>query len=408
MPKVRLTKDVVENLKAPDPSGRQTLHWDEALSGFGVLVSGTTKVKTYVAQHRVNGLNRRVTIARADVIDLDAARERARRVIAGMYLGDDPKRQPKPVTGTLREAFEAYIKGRKNLRPSSVRKYRSHINKHLADWLDRPLRDVTRERVEERHELIKLRVESAKPSRLATGNATANDTMLVLSMVWKEAADRDDTMGRNPVSLRNQQYPVAVRTGVVPPDRLGEWCRAVSTLEARWRDYLMLLLYTGMRRSEAAALRWDEVDMALRAIRLPAGRTKIGRRLDLPMSNQVHEMLQARAAGGRDSSGYVFPGRTRSGHVKKTEPVMAKLAAATGIKVGAHDMRRTFITVAESTDSISGMALKALMNHTAGGDVTANYVQMTVERLRGPAQRVADRIDELRAKNVVDTTVKRD
>ena len=40
--------------------------------------------------------------------------------------------------------------------------------------------------------------------------------------------------------------------------------------------------------------------------------------------------------------------------------------------------------------------LKALVNHsTIGGDVTGGYVIMTVERLREPVQRIADRIKTL-------------
>jgi integrase len=394
MPRVKLTPSAVDRLEVPDPSGKQRLYWDTELSGFGVLVSGTKETKTYITQHRVNGLNRRVTVARTNVVSLDEARERARQVIAGMYQGVDPKQPPKPPTGTLRQTFEAYLKARKDLRPSSAKKYRCHIARHLSDWLDKPLRDITPAMVEDRHAMIKGKVERERSSRRATGNATANDTMLVLNFLWTFAADRDETLGRNPARLRNQQYPVARRIGMVPADRLGDWCRAVEALPDRWRDYVMLLLYTGMRRTEAAALRWSEVDLALRVVRLPAARTKAGRPLDLPMSDQVFSILSARKAGGTDSSGYVFPTRS-SGHVKKVEPVMARLASATGVVVGAHDLRRTWITIAESVD-VSGLALKALVNHAIGGDVTAGYVQMTVERLRGPAQRVADKIDELR------------
>ena len=43
-----------------------------------------------------------------------------------------------------------------------------------------------------------------------------------------------------------------------------------------------------MRRGEAAALRWDDVDFGLRVIRLPAARTKAGRKLDLPMTDIVN------------------------------------------------------------------------------------------------------------------------
>ena len=39
--------------------------------------------------------------------------------------------------------------------------------------------------------------------------------------------------------------------------------------------------------------------------------------------------------------------------------------------------------------------LKALVNHSYGDDVTAGYIIGSVERLREPAQRVADRLKEL-------------
>ena len=40
MPNLKLTKTAITRLKAPDPSGKQTLHWDTELKGFGVLCSG--------------------------------------------------------------------------------------------------------------------------------------------------------------------------------------------------------------------------------------------------------------------------------------------------------------------------------------------------------------------------------
>ena len=44
---------------------------------------------------------------------------------------------------------------------------------------------------------------------------------------------------------------------------------------------------------------------------------------------------------------------------------------------------------------MSVLALKGLVNHGLGSDVTAGYVQMTAERLREPAQRVADKLKAL-------------
>ena len=54
-------------------------------------------------------------------------------------------------------------------------------------------------------------------------------------------------------------------------------------------------------------------------------------------------------------------------------------------------MRRTFATVAESLD-IPAYALKRLLNHATGADVTAGYIVPTTERLREPMQKITDYI----------------
>jgi integrase len=399
MSTMKLTRRSVERLHAPDPSGNQVIHWDEDLPGFGVLVSGKTTVKTYVAQHRIKGLggkHRRVTIGRVDAIDLDQARDDARVQLAGMMRGEDPKRQRRRPAGTLRATLDAYLAARKDLRARSREGYRKDIESHLKDWLDGPIRDVTPEMVEDRHAQIKGEVERRRRTRQANGNATANGVFRTFRALWIFAEERDPELGRHPVRrLRKQWYPVPTRTGMVPADKLADWHRAVQALpNSIQRDYLLLLLFTGMRSGETAALRWDDVDFALRVIRQPAQRTKANRKLDLPMTDIVRELLDTRKSIGRDASGFVFPANSRSGYIAEPRFPLKLVADETGVVVTPHDLRRTFATVAENTD-ISPLALKALVNHSLGDDVTAGYVQMTVERLREPAQRVADRLKEL-------------
>ena len=81
------------------------------------------------------------------------------------------------------------------------------------------------------------------------------------------------------------------------------------------RDYLLLLLFTGLRRTEAATLRWGDVDFVERVIRLPAARTKAGRKLDLPMTDIVRDLLVARRAIGKEE--YVFPSDSKSKHISE-------------------------------------------------------------------------------------------
>jgi hypothetical protein len=91
----------------------------------------------------------------------------------------------------------------------------------------------------------------------------------VLRALWNFAADRDDMLGRNPVSrLREQWYPVPKREGLVKGDQLAPFQRAVVALPngaetpvLDWRERLVCskcgsrqidMVVTGARRSRPA------------------------------------------------------------------------------------------------------------------------------------------------------------
>jgi integrase len=395
MPKIKITDRAIERLKAPAPTGRQTLYWDAELRGFGVLVSGVTNAKSYVVQRDVGGRTRRITIAPTNVLPAAEARRRAELVLADLYRGIDPKADRRSVD-TLRSVLEAYLEARKGLRPKSVH-VRDAVERHLEPWCDWPLRDITPELVEARHRLLQKQI--AARGRYM-GHATANEAMRTLGTLWSFAADRIPNLPANPVRrLRRQWFPVHRRDRIIHPDELAVFHRAVLALpNAVQRDYLRLLLFTGLRRNEAASLTWSDVDLAQRVIRIRAARTKSGRKLDLPMTDYVHAMLSARRRLG--DTGFVFPANSGAGHISEPKFPLAVVERATGIRASAHDLRRSYVTVAESCD-ISPLALRALINHSLGGDVTSGYVIMSLERLREPAQRVADRLKELCAVEAV-------
>ena len=83
-----------------------------------------------------------------------------------------------------------------------------------------------------------------------------------------------------------------------------------------------------------------------------------------------------------------------------------KIINKSGVSFTLHDLRRTFITIAESLD-IPAYALKRLLNHKMNHDVTAGYIVMDVEHLRVPMQRISDHLLKLmgvnESTNVIDT-----
>ena len=295
MPKIKLTEKIIAKLPAPDPSGRQVLHWDTDLHGFGVLCSGKTTSRTYVVQRDLpDGRTRRATIAAVAEVTLDKARLRAADMLYELRRGNDPKK--KVENFTLRMALHSYLSTRKDLRPATVVIYRKVVERYLAAWADMPLRHITPEMVEARHRAIAAEI--AADGRY-DGRTTANVSMRCFRALYTYATDTiPDMPPANPVRrLRRAWFAEPRRTRMVPADQMPTFYQAVDALENKvHRDFLLLLLFTGLRLGEARSLRWENIDFAQRVIRLPAASTKAGRKLDLPMVDIIRDMLVARRA----------------------------------------------------------------------------------------------------------------
>ncbi|HYU12156.1 MAG TPA: Arm DNA-binding domain-containing protein, partial [Stellaceae bacterium] len=211
----KLTKAAVDRVKAPDPSGKQVILWDAELKGFGLLISGTTTAKSYIAQRRLpDGRSRRVTVgATGEFASVEDARRKAGALLAGLREGRDPKAERRKAAArdrTLGASVKLYVTSRKSLSPRSIEEYQRSVSRHLEAWLDRPLREVTPDMVEERHAAIGE----------AAGPAAANSAMRALRAVWNYALDRDGTLPANPVRRLKGDgwFPTLPRTRSVRAD----------------------------------------------------------------------------------------------------------------------------------------------------------------------------------------------
>jgi integrase len=387
MPKLKLTATTVKKLKAPDPSGKQVVHFDSELKGFGVLCSGVTNVKSYVVQRDVLGNTRRLTVGAVNEIPLDVARERAADMLDKLRRGIDPKQKSR--SGTLRQTLEQYLASR-TLREPTRRLYSIAVTRYLAPFADMQLSAITADMVEKRFQAI------PKEVTRGDGRIAANVSMRVLRLLWSYAQERTPELkGDNPVRrLRRLWHSEPRRKGIVRPEDMPRFYAAIQA----WsnpvaRDLLVLLLFTGLRKSEASSLTWDDIDLQARVIHIPAARTKGRRDFDLPMSDVVADTLIARRALG--DTKFVFPSNSKAGYIADPGHPLERIAEACGLKVSVHDMRRTFVTIAAQTPNITPSQLKALVNHSSGGDVTEGYVVFNVEALRVPVQLIADRIKTL-------------
>jgi integrase len=261
------------------------------------------------------------------------------------------------------------------------------------DWRKKPVIEITRDMVAKRHSKLGERSE-----------ARANLAMRLLRAMFNFAAgEYEDETGKpfileNPVkrlSHTRAWYRVNRRQTLIKKHDLPRWYEAVMNIETERssskadsiRDYLLLLIFTGLRRTEAAKLTWDNVDFQSKTITITD--TKNNERHVLPLSDFLYDMLTQRKAQAESS--YVFAGTGVTGYIIEPRKVIAKVVEKSGVSFTLHDLRRTFITIAESLD-IPAYALKRLLNHMNKADVTAGYLVIDVERLRKPMQMLTDHL----------------
>lgn len=388
---IKLTKANVESLPIPvsliPGKVAQQRYYDDTVKGFGVRVT-SGKTKAFFVEKRINGKLHRITLGRVGVMTAENARKKALTFLGQIASGIDPlaeKRTAKVKTASLRQVFEDYIKARKSIKPQTISNYTGILNLAFADWLDKPFILITKDEVVKRHALLGKQ----------RGCARANLAMRVLRALFNfAAAQYEDAQGRsliteNPTKRLSQTrswYRIKRRETYIKAHELASWYQAVQEVEnITIRDYLLLILFTGLRREEAASLRWDQIDLKDRALRIAD--TKNSEVHILPLSDYLYELFLSRRT--QAVSDYVFPGPGVNGHIVEIRKQMVKVSEKSAVQFTLHDLRRTFITIAESLD-IAAYALKRLLNHKMNNDVTSGYIITDVERLRKPMQQIAD------------------
>lgn len=383
---MKLTKVVVDKIEPP--VGRdQAFHRDQQLKGFAVRVTASG-VKSFVVEKLVNGKVRRMTVGRYGEMTVEQARREAQKLLGKIAIGVDPRAEKQATqlqSMTLNEVFQDYTKARKALKAQTLYGYQKILNRALAAWKGKPLLSLTKDKIGQLH--TRLGEEN--------GEAYANLAMRLLRALFNFAAGQyEDAKGQsliteNPVKRLSQTrawYRIERRQTYIKPHELAAWYRGVSIIEnTTLRDYLLLVLFTGLRRNEAAQLKWSHIDLTAKTLTVLG--TKNHEVHNLPLSDYLEKLLIARKQTA--SSDYVFPGGGKEGYIIEPRKQMAKVTKVSGVSFTLHDLRRTFITIAESLD-ISAYAVKRLVNHKMNNDVTAGYIVADVERLRKPMQLITD------------------
>ena len=384
MKTIKITKPVVEKL--PNPPQGQDFYRDQTLVGFGLYAGAQSK--TFYVEKRINGKSVRTAIGRHGQISAQRARERAQEILGKMATGINPndEKRSKLVRGvSLKKVYKDYKEVRKDLKPKTLYDYDRIMTTVFSGWQSKAISDITKDMIERKHKKIGEE----------NGPAYANLAMRFLRSLLNFAISKyEDSKGRsfileNPVKRLSQTrawYRVDRRRREIKSNDLQVWYKTVSNLSNdSLRDYLILLLFTGLRKQEALKLEWDHVDLSNKTLTITDTKNRIP--LALPLSDFTFELLKKRNDSRDTDTKFVFPGQGKTSHLVEPREAVKKVRKLSNIEFSLHDLRRTFITNAESLD-IPHYALKQLINHKQGNDVTAGYIISDPERLRKPMEQI--------------------
>jgi integrase len=412
MGKRALTAAAVERIKPPATG--QAEHFDAGFPGLALRISHGG-ARSWIYLYRVHGKQRRLTLGRYPALPLAEAREAWRTARAAIERGEDPagakaeakRREPDTVRSVAEQFIIKYAQPRNRTADEVGRMFELHLYPTLGS--------VRIETVTRRDLLDLLDTIEAKAS-----GARANRVLANIRRMFSWAVERGIIEASPAANVRAPGQEKA-RDRVLTDEEVTAFLRACEGMGEPFGPLFRLLLLTGQRREEVAAMPWAELDLGAAIWRLPGERTKNKRASDVPLAEQSVTLLQ----GLMRRSPLVFPaGFTRGDHagprpvsgfgrakdrldtlmlaeLRKTDP------EATLPDWRLHDLRRT---------AASGMArlgvavhvVEKLLNHVSGtfaGVVGVYQRHDFMAEKRAAAQTWANYLDSLsdvRPSNVLD------
>lgn len=366
---------------------------DTELSGFAIIAR--RKTASFVLQRNVLGEPVKVTIGRVGVWTVAMARARARELAVDMDRGINPnvvKRQAKARGITVKQALEMHAADmrKRDCAATSIALVEKELPKYLADWMGRPLAELSKLDCVQRH---------AKLSEKC-GPMIANKVLKMLGAAFRGAARVYEHLPEVPPTKAIRWNRGRRRRAPIAWDDLPAWWDKVQAIHNPIRrDLQLLLLFTGLRSTDAKTIRWEHVDMVRKTLHRPKPKGGVDRAFTIPLSEFVLGILRRRRRENDvlfPGSEWVFPARSRSGAVahvaeaKELRGIVTEKGTESKVAVlpSPHRLRDTFLTAAHECD-VRELNIKTLANHALpGGDVTEGYIRPDVEHLRACVEKV--------------------
>ncbi len=354
---------------------------DGGVRGLGLRVHPTGR-KTFVLKYRTRHQRRRqLVVGDYGTLTLVQARDRARRELLKVTDGEDPLGDLHQAAraDTIAQLAERYLERHAvpKKKPTSVETDRCMLRLHIVPRLGRrKVEDIDRRDVTDLHHALR-----------ATPYA-ANRVLALLSKMFSLAEKwgiRPD--GSNPCR-HVERFREERRQRFLSGKELDALAAALATAESEGNfaphaiAAIRLLLLTGCRLREILRLRWQDVDLEARLLRLPDSKT--GAKL-IYLSAPAREIIASlpRTHGFI----YVIEGQKPTTPRSDLTKPWYRIRALAGLEdVRLHDLRHTHAAVGAGL-GLSLPMLGKLLGHSQP-ITTARYAHLAVE----PMHEAADRI----------------
>lgn len=389
-----MTEKFIFTIKALDAlpipeHGKRAEYWDETRPGLQIRITHTG-ARTFYVKHRVAGGEvERVKIGTYPKMKIEQARKDAASIVAAMANGKSVTTVARAgkEEATLETLFEDFITHRRNKRGAYLtevtkRDYLSTFNLHFAKLRSRQLSKIKDSEIANLH----TKVGKEHPTR-------ANRIVALASSLYSHAKERKLFAGPNPAA-GIKKFPENTRDRFIQADELPRFFEAVAAENnVTIRDYVLVSLLTGARRSNVLAMRWQDVNLDRAEWRIPM--TKNGTPQTVTLSPEVVEILATRKPEKETENDkvtvFVFPGPGESGHLAEPGKGWQRILKAAGIdNLRIHDLRRTL----GSWQAKSGASLSIIgksLNHKSTS-TTAIYARLDLDPVRESVNRASSAI----------------
>ena len=373
MPTIRITKAAVDAIQ---PTEKDQLYWDNRLPGFGCKVTPKGS-KIFIYQYRLGGRGspaRRFTIGKHGALTADQAKREAEMLALKVAQGSDPQRvKAETARVAVDLAFKPYVEkfAAECLRaewPATHRYVHSLLVRYAVPVLgNKPLNDITRKDI------------NAVLAPVKTKAATAANLFGVIRRLLRWAVEQED-LERSPIEGVKGPKPPPSRDRVLDDAELLLVWKASDALGYPFGPLIRLLILTGARREEIAALEWAEIDRETCVWVLPPSRSKNGVAARQPLSSLAVAELDILAerhgtAASWPKLGLVFSttGNTSVSGYSRAKNRLDKAIDALAEKQDAlppppwrvHDLRRTLATGLQRL-GVRFEVTEAVLNHVSG------------------------------------------